>query len=98
MVKPTRQQAIRRLLRQRPDGMTRTQLSEALGIHVANVSTALKAMPDVYVDRWAKAVRGFEKVWCAVYVPEDCPHPKDKVFKGGRGKPRTIWQPVGVLQ
>lgn len=95
-MKPTRQHAIRALLRQHVDGMTRSQIAQALSLHVANVSTALIAMPDVYVDRWAKATRGYEKVWCAVQVPEDCPHPKDKVFKGGRGRaPRTVWQPVG---
>jgi hypothetical protein len=92
-VKPVRQQKVRALLRSRPEGMTPIELSELLGIHVANVRTSLRAMPDVYVDRWRPGKRGqFEKVWVAVPVPEDCPHPKDKVKWGTHvKKPRTNW-------
>lgn len=95
---PVRQKKVRDMLRKHPDGMTPLQLAEALGIHVANVRTSLRAMPDVYVDRWRPGKLGsFEKVWCAVPVPEDCPHPRDRIYKGGMGRPpRTVWQPVGV--
>lgn len=96
---PVRQQRVRSLLRQYPEGLTPLKIAEITGMHPANVRTALRAMPDVYVDRWIPGKRGqFEKVWCAVYVPENCPHPRDKVFKGGRGRPKTIWQPVGMMQ
>lgn len=78
--------------------MTRNELAQELGIHIANVSRALKAMPDAYVDCWVKARRGYEKLWCAAVVPEDCPHPKSKVFRGRFSKPQTVWQPVRARQ
>ena len=92
-MKPSRQKRIRALLRSRPEGMTPIELSELLDIHVANVRTSLKAMPDTYVDRWRAAKRGqFEKVWVAVPVPDDCPHPKDRVKWGvNYKKPKTQW-------
>ena len=48
---------------------------------------------DVYVDRWRLGKRGqFEKVWVAVHVPEDCPHPKDRLKWGAfYKKPKTQW-------
>lgn len=97
-MKPVRQERVRKLLRDNPVGMTPLEIAEETGMHPANVRTALRAMPDCYVDRWRPGKRGqFEKVWVAVPVPEDCPHPRDKVFKGGRGlPPKTVWQPVGV--
>lgn len=98
-MRPVRQQRIRNLLRQHPDGLSPLKIAEITGMHVSNVRTALRAMPDAYVDRWIPAKRGqYEKVWVAVHVPEDCPHPRDKKFKGGRGlPPKTKWQPVGVM-
>lgn len=95
-MKPTRQQKIRELLLQKLDGMSIEEITENTGIHRANINTAIKGMPDVYVDRWEKNKRGsFKKIYCAVYVPDDCPHPRDQKFKGGRGKaPKTMWQMV----
>lgn len=90
-MKPTRQQAIRECLRQNHYGLTRQQLSDKLGIHIANVKTAILGMPDVYVDRWSMGKRGsYQKVYCAVDVPEDCPHPKDRVYP--IPKPVTVWR------
>jgi predicted ArsR family transcriptional regulator len=90
-MKPTRQQAIRECLRQHHYGLTRQQLSDKLGIHLANVRTAILGMPDVYVDRWTMGKRGsYQKVYCAVDVPEDCPHPKDRVYP--IPKPATVWR------
>lgn len=99
-MKPVRQQRVRALLRQYPQGMTAYEIADITKMHIANVRTALRAMPDVYVDRWKPAKRGqYEKIWCAAYVPENCPHPKDKVFKGGRGlPPKTKWQPMVGIQ
>ena len=90
---PIRQNRIRTLLRARPNGMTTNELAEITGLHVANIRTALRAMPDTYVDRWRVGGRGqFEKVWCAVHVPEDCPHPKDRLKWGAYyKKPKTQW-------
>ena len=90
---PVRQKKIRTILRTKPQGMTPNEIAEATGIHVANVRTSLRAMPDTYVDRWRMGKRGqFEKVWVAAYVPEDCPHPKDRVKWGVHyKKPKTQW-------
>ena len=90
---PVRQKRIRTLLRTKPSGMTPGEIAEAIKMHPANVRTALRAMPDTYVDRWRMGKRGqYEKVWCAVHVPEDCPHPKDRVKWGVfYKKPKTQW-------
>lgn len=95
-MKPVRQQKVRALLLKYRDGLTADEISKLTGLHVANVRTALRAMPDMYVDRWERAKRNQHvKVWCAVYVPPDAPHPNDKVFKGGRGlPPKTVWREV----
>lgn len=97
-MKPVRQQRIRQLLLDNPDGMTPLQIAATTGMLVSNVRVALRAMPDVYVDRWVKGKRGqYEKVVCVVYVPEDCPHPTNKIYKGGRGvPPKTRWVNMGA--
>lgn len=84
---------IRALLRAKPSGMSPIELAEELDIHPSNVRTALRAMPDVYVDRWRVAKRGqYEKVWVAVHVPEDCPHPEERKKWGAHyKKPKTQW-------
>jgi hypothetical protein len=88
-MKPTRQQAIRDLLKKHHYGLTRQELSDFLGFHVANVSKAIKGMPDVYVDRWTMGERkSYKKVYCVVHVPEDCPHPRDRVYP----IPKSIWR------
>jgi hypothetical protein len=94
---PVRQQRVRALLKVHPEGMTPMEIAAITGMHVANVRTSLRAMPDVYVDRWRVGKRGqFEKVWVAVPVPEDCPHPRDRIKWGASyKKPRTNW--VGGL-
>lgn len=87
------QYAIRKALRDHPDGLTSLQLLGLVNANRSNIRRALRAMPDTYVDRWARGQHNaFEKVWCAAYVPPDCPHPKDTVYKGGRGlPPKTRW-------
>jgi len=92
-MKPVRQQRIRKLLRDHPEGMSPYEIAAVTDTHVANVRTALRSMPDVYVDRWRPAKRGqYEKVWVAVVVPEDCPHPRNRVKWGVQtAKPRTNW-------
>lgn len=88
---PTRQKAIRHVLRQHAEGLTAKQLEALLGINASDVRRCLKVMPDVYTDRWVKGGRGqFERVWVAVHVPPHCPHPKDRPFK--YAAPRTVWQ------
>ncbi len=99
---PVRQKKIRTLLRSRPSGMTPIEIAAETGLHVANVRTSLRTMPDVYVDRWRLGKRGqYEKVWIAVPVPEDCPHPKDRLKWGvHHKKPKTQWVIVqqGAMQ
>lgn len=88
-MKPTRQQAIRNLLKKHHYGLTRQEISDILGVGVANVRTAILGMPDVYVDRWQMGKRkAYQKVYCVVHVPEDCPHPKDRVYP----IPKSIWR------
>lgn len=90
---PTRQKAIRNVLRQHADGLTANQLESLLDIRPSDIRRCLMAMPDVFVDRWIKGKRGqYEKVWCAVYVPPHCPHPKDRPFM--HTPPRTVWRTI----
>jgi hypothetical protein len=42
-----RQQKIRALLRQYPQGLTAYEMADITGMHVANVRTSVRAMPDV---------------------------------------------------
>lgn len=73
--------------------MTPNEIAEAINMHVSNVRTALRAMPDIYVDRWRIGKRGqYEKVWVAVHIPEDCPHPRERQKWGAHyKKPKTQW-------
>lgn len=90
-MRPTRQQAIRECLKIHGNGLTRQELSEILRIHPSNVKTAIEAMPDVYVDRWILGGGGqYKKIYCVVPVPEDCPHPKNRVYPNS--KPVTVWR------
>jgi hypothetical protein len=71
--------SIRVTLRGIPDGMTLEELSELLNRPKTNVRKVLKAMPDVYIDRWEVAPRGqYKAVWCVVIPPNDCPRPEGK--------------------
>ena len=87
---PVRQQALRKLLRKHPDGLTTAQAAELSGFDMPDVRRSLAAMPDTYVDRWVKGGRGqYMKVWCIAYVPPDCPHPTDRVYL--YVPPKTQW-------
>jgi len=69
--------SIRVTLRGIPDGMTLEELSELLNRSKSNVRKVLKAMPDVYIDRWEVAPRGqYKAVWCICIPPTDCPRPE----------------------
>ena len=90
-MKPTRQQAIRDCLKRHGNGLTRQELADILRIPPSNIKTAIAGMPDVYVDRWViNSRKQYKKVYCVVHVPEDCPHPKDRVYPNP--KPVTIWR------
>jgi hypothetical protein len=72
------QPEIRETLKAAPDGLTVATLSRAIDKRPCNVLKALRAMPDVYVDRWAPAKAG-PHTYAAVYmladIPEDAPYP-----------------------
>ena len=69
--------SVRVALRGIPDGMTLEELADLLNRPRTNVRKVLKAMPDVYIDRWEAAPRGqYKAVWCAVIPPTDCPRPE----------------------
>ena len=87
---PTRQRALRDLLRVHPDGLSTSQIMNLSGFVSSDVRRTLLSMPDVYVDRWVMGKRGqYMKVWCVAYVPPDCPHPMDRKFK--YTPPKTQW-------
>jgi hypothetical protein len=70
------QTKIRNLL-QASDGMTTKELAITIDSGMRDISRALKAMPDAYVDRWTGPKRGqWAAVWCVVDVPENCPKPE----------------------
>jgi hypothetical protein len=89
----TRQKKIRAVLRANPNGLSSQEIGQMLKMDPPNIRASLKAMPDVYTDRWRMGGRGqYEKVWIAVPVPEDCPHPKDRIKWGNSSnKPKTQW-------
>ncbi len=68
---------IRALLREHADGMTVDELALILRVEKSNaIRTALKQMPDAYIDRWTRPGLGmYTAVWCVVVPPEDCPRP-----------------------
>jgi hypothetical protein len=79
-VSKSRHPEIRALLREHEDGMTVDELALILRVDMSNaVRTALKQMPDAYIDRWRKAALGpWTAVWCVVVPPENCPKPSDE--------------------
>ena len=75
----SRHPEIRALLREHEDGMTVDELALILRVEKENaVRTALKQMPDTYIDRWRKPRMGtYTAVWCVVVPPPNCPKPSD---------------------
>ena len=72
---------IRAILREHTDGLTIKQLVELIPATQGPTRTALKNMPDAYIDRWVKAdapKSKYEAVWAVVVPPEDCPRPATK--------------------
>lgn len=70
---------VRELLRENNDGLTLCQISDSTGISKDTLKEVLRKMPDAYIDRWSGPFRGqWAAVWCAVAVPEHCPHPESK--------------------
>lgn len=85
----SRHPEIRALLREHEDGMTVDELALILQVDMSNaVRTALKQMPDAYIDRW-RAINGgpYAAVWCVVVPPPNCPKPEtqDELLQRVRG-------------
>ena len=70
-----RQALSRSLLRKSPDGLTGRELMAATGNRQSYTLTALRKMPDTYIDRWTPVRNTYAAVWAVVEVPEDCPAP-----------------------
>lgn len=69
---------IREHLRKMPNGATVPEIARSLGLRVESARTALKAMPDVYIERWLLTAGGPPAaVWRAAHVPPHCPPPGD---------------------
>ena len=73
--------ALRSLLRGKHEaGATATQLAAEVGAASAeSVFTALRNMPDAYIDRWLETYHmPPSAVWCVVVPPDDMPKPERK--------------------
>jgi hypothetical protein len=79
-MKKSRHPEIRALLRQYPDGLTRPEVAERIGMDITAASNALKVMPDTYIDRWVKCESNgkYMAVYCIIVPPADCPHPLEE--------------------
>ena len=92
---------IRAVLRQHREGLTIKEIHAKLP-HIARsvtVKSALRKMPDAYIDRWVlnDGARGqYESVWCVVATPPHCPYPTDRFQSVGA--PRTRWVEVQPWQ
>ena len=74
---------IRNVLKNNPDGLTAKQIYSMTNINRDSITKALRAMPDVYIDRWLGAKQGAREeavwIWCFLETPEDCPKPERKI-------------------
>ena len=76
---------IRQVLRE-TGGLTVSELSKRVGYSDSKSAlTALKSMPDTYIDRWNTDKQRWSAVWCVVDVPPDCPRPDRKGKKHDNG-------------
>ena len=75
MTCPTYQPQIRALLKAHPDGLSTLEIAARVSRNDNAVFKVLKRMPDVYIDRWGNKNHQYAAIWCAVRVPDDCPHP-----------------------
>jgi hypothetical protein len=80
-----REDAIRVLLNQHPDGLSTQEVTKALGIPESSTRRYLTCMADVYIDRWCKTINADGElsagppfpIHCAVPIPRDCPSPSE---------------------
>ena len=72
--------AVRKLLRDNPDGMDVGTIANTVDREPSNVRRMLETMPDAYIDRWTRfGGKGMPSaIWCVVIPPENCPRPDTK--------------------
>jgi len=72
--------AVRKLLRDNPDGMDVGTIANTVDREPSNVRRMLETMPDAYIDRWTRfGGKGMPSaIWCVVIPPENCPRPETK--------------------
>jgi predicted DNA-binding transcriptional regulator YafY len=77
-----RRNQIDQLLLDHPDGLTRPEMAEMLGVDRDTIYSALSKLPLAYIDRWtviSTGANGQAKRWVPVYcraeVPPDAPMP-----------------------
>jgi hypothetical protein len=73
-----RQQIVRQLLRDNPEGLTVAQLTKLAGTDKSHIHRMINKFPDAYIDRWIKHDNFVTAVWCVVVPPENCPRPNSQ--------------------
>ena len=73
-----RQQIVRQLLRDNPEGLTVAQLTQLAGTDKSHIHRMINTFPDAYIDRWIKTDNFVTAVWCVVVPPPHCPRPSRK--------------------
>ena len=79
---------VRQLLREHSDGLTMPEIMQMTSASDKGLRTALKNMPDTYIDRWIKSGKNgsYFPVWCVVVPPADCPKPRqERPYIASRG-------------
>ena len=76
--KRAREAKVRQYLRAHPDGVTSGEVARHVGGKYTAAARMMRAMPDVYIDRWQVTERGrlrYTPVYMLADVPEDAPMP-----------------------
>lgn len=89
-MKRSRHNMIRELLLASADGLTVSQIAQAVGDdNPKSVQKTVKLIWGVYIDRWTVPKRGqFAAVYMCVVVPNHAPHPTERYL------PQSMWQPM----
>jgi len=76
----SRHPKLREILLQHEEGLTASEIAKYVNMQSDNVTQSIKTMPDVYIDRWTKPMKGvkYVPVYIAIKIPENCPAPYAK--------------------
>jgi hypothetical protein len=85
-------QAVRKLLRDNPDGLEVNTIASNLERDSDSIRRVLHTMPDAYIDRWVLYGKtGMPSaVWCVVVPPKNCPRPASKRKKSNDTSTESI--------